>query len=316
MKTSMVIVCLAIVGCGKSKLTYSRSQSSQADKEQYSNATPIVVENPSQNYNIPAPVEPRVVAPPTIIRPIQQQPSIRPQPARPPVPQDGQYQVDVGGLYGATAYVPKVNKKFPVIIWGNGCKSPSMLYRSMLTNVAKQGYVIIQYGRDLSNSSDCQANSDFYLPLTQLASQIRRSPHSRMDSSKIIFAGHSMGGSAAIKASRNYSSTSAVVAFTPCVYYDKNYGGLPKPSLILEAGSYTVFGQDYTSTCDWQSHYSSIRSSSNRRSIYGRSRQSNHRSPMSSGVFSSFLVDYLDCYVRSKSNKCSNLKRRSGWYIL
>ena len=74
MKTSMVIVCLAIVGCGKSKLTYSRSQSSQADKEQYSNATPIVVENPSQNYNIPAPVEPRVVAPPTIIRPIQQQP--------------------------------------------------------------------------------------------------------------------------------------------------------------------------------------------------------------------------------------------------
>ena len=55
MKTSMVIVCLAIVGCGKSKLTYSRSQSSQADKEQYSNATPIVNENPSQNYNIPAP---------------------------------------------------------------------------------------------------------------------------------------------------------------------------------------------------------------------------------------------------------------------
>ena len=52
-----------------------------------------------------------------------------------------------------------------------------------------------------------------------------------------------MGGSAAIKASRNYSSTSAVVAFTPCVYYDKSYGGLPKPSLILEAGSYTVFGK-------------------------------------------------------------------------
>ena len=178
--------------------------------------------------------------------------------------------------------------------------------------------MIIQYGRDLSNlPSDCQANSDFYLPLTQLASQIRRSSPT--------------GGWIPAKSSlqvipwedRPLSKHLEIIP-QPQPWWrlhlvsigDKNYGGLPKPSLILEAGSYTVFGQDYTSTCDWQSHYRLHQTPPVTDDQFMVDRANQITEAQCQAGLSAVCLHYLDCYVRSKSNKCSNLKRRSGWYIL
>ena len=238
------IIIFTLISCGKPQLPGSR-------KKRYS------AQDPAHSKNVearsPTGYNPQIVNTPSseVEEPVVKAPSL-PQPAPNPVktkpqPTDGNYEIEVGGLYGATVYIPRANKKFPVIVWGNGCKAGSQKYRSMLKNVAKQGYIVVQSAAELSNKSvsNCEAHSNFYTPLTQLASNIKSSPHSKMDNSKIIFAGHSMGASAAIAASRNFSSTPAVVAFTPCVYYDQNFGGLPKPTLVLEAGSYTVDGRTW-----------------------------------------------------------------------
>ena len=123
------------------------------------------------------------------------------------------------------------------------------------------------------NVETCEAHSNFYTILGNLASEVRSSNIKSFNKNKIIFAGHSMGASAAIAASRAYSYNVATIAFTPCVYYDHNQPGLPNPTLLLESNDYNVKGKDLRSVCDWETRYRIIRTSSNQNSIYAKTRQ-------------------------------------------
>ena len=161
------------------------------------------------------------------------------------------------------------------------------------------------------NVSTCEAHSNFYTILGNLASEVRSSNIKSFNKNKIIFAGHSMGASAAIAASRAYSYNVATIAFTPCVYYDHNQPGLPNPTLLLETNDYNVKGKDLRSVCDWETRYRIIRTSSNQNSIYAKPDSKSHESSFT-WKFSDFATDYLDCLLKLRS-ACSKLNNRVGW---
>lgn len=121
------------------------------------------------------------------------------------------------------------NKKYPVVVWGNGTGATSSIYYELLSKISAGGYIVVANNdRFCGSGASESASVDFIIAENQKASSIF---YKKVDVDNIGAGGHSQGGKSAVNAALRNSNID-------CVF---NVAGIPTQSEASKLNVPTFF---------------------------------------------------------------------------
>ena len=127
-----------------------------------------------------------------------------------------------GNVFDQTVFFPEAmlssNKKYPVVVWGNGTGATSSLYYDLLSQISAGGYIVVANNdRFCGSGASESASVDFIIAENKKSGSIF---NNKVDVEHIGAGGHSQGGKSAVNAALRNSNID-------CVF---NVAGIPTQS--------------------------------------------------------------------------------------
>ena len=225
------------------------------------------------------------------------------------------YSVKLDGLiYQRTVFFPKEmtssNKKYPVVVWGNGTFVTSTVYEEILSEISSKGYIVVA-----CNSRFCGPGVSESASVDYIISEGKKSSsifYNKVDAEHIGSAGHSQGGMSAVNASRLNSKIDCVFDIQGCQpAYEASK--LKVPTFFVTSTNDIIVGsswvKDSYDACNAPAVYASVNG--------GR-----HLDPGDAhapAIFAEYAVKWFDAFLKNDSSakavflKGGALSKDSRW---
>lgn len=151
---------------------------------------------------------------------------------------DGAYTISsqslpAAGFGGATVYSPNKPGKYPLVAVSPGFVAKRIKMAGLGRRLATHGYVVVVIDtRTLLDFPSSRGNQ--LLAALKAASLVTTGPAAgKIDVSRQVVAGHSMGGGGAMEAAAAASNIKAVVAYAPFNFWSTPYRRISAPTAII-----------------------------------------------------------------------------------
>jgi dienelactone hydrolase len=197
-------------------------------------------------------------------------------------------------LYKRTVFFPKEmttsNKKYPVVVWGNGTFVTSSVYEEILSQIASKGYIVVA-----TNDRFCGAGISESVSVEYIISEGKKSGsvfYNKIDAEHIGSAGHSQGGMSAVNSSRLNSKIDCVFDIQGC---DLSYEAsqLKVPTFFLTSTDDMVIKSPLV-----KASYNACKTSC----VYASLKNITHFGPVdghSASLFSEYAVKWFDAFLKN-----------------
>lgn len=200
-------------------------------------------------------------------------------------------------LYERTIFFPKEmtesNKKYPVVVWGNGTFVTSKVYEELLSQIASKGYIVVA-----NNDRFCGTGISESVSVEYIISEGKKSSsifYNKVDAEHIGAGGHSQGGQSAVNSSVRNSKIDCVYDIQGC-------------QTVLEANRLKVPTFFVTSTNDKVVNSLWVKASynaCNAPSVYASIKNGKHLDPGDAHapeIFAEYAVKWFDAFLKNDSN--------------
>ena len=217
-------------------------------------------------------------------------------------------------LYERTVFFPKEmtssNKKYPVVVWGNGTFVTSSVYEEILSQISSKGYIVVA-----TNDRFCGTGISESVSVDYIISEGKKSGsifYNKVDAEHIGSAGHSQGGQSAVNSSVRNSKIDCVFDIQGC-------------QTKLQASRLSVPTFFVTSTNDIIVNSSWVKASynaCNAPAVYASIKGGRHLDPGDAhapAIFAEFAVKWFDAFLKNDSSakavflKGGALSKDSRW---
>lgn len=217
-------------------------------------------------------------------------------------------------LYKRTVFFSKEmttsNKKYPVVVWGNGTFVTSSVYEEILSQIASKGYIVVA-----TNDRFCGAGISESVSVEYIISEGKKSGsvfYNKIDAEHIGSAGHSQGGMSAVNSSRLNSKIDCVFDIQGC-QFSYEAAKLTVPTFFVTAT------QDNIVPSSWvKDSYDAC----NAPAVYASVKGGKHLDPGDNHapeIFAEYAVKWFDAFLKNDSSakavflKGGALSKDSRW---
>ncbi len=199
-------------------------------------------------------------------------------------------------LYERTIFFPKEmttsDKKYPVVVWGNGTFVTSAVYEELLSEISSKGYIVVA-----NNDRFCGSGISESVSVEYIVSEGKKSGsifYNKVDAEHIGAGGHSQGGQSAVNSSVRNSKIDCVYDIQGC-------------QNILEASRLTVPTFFVTSTNDKVVNSLWVKASynaCNAPAVYASIKNGKHLDPGDAHapeIFAEYAVKWFDAFLKNDS---------------
>ena len=207
---------------------------------------------------------------------------------------------DDGLLIDHVVYFPKdmdrSNKKYPVVVWGNGTFASWEHYEELLSQIAAGGYIVVGNTDSFCGSGLTESASvDFIINENKDSKSIF---YNKVDVEHIGAGGHSQGGMSAVNAARRNSYIDCVFDVQGCqLKYEASK--LNVPTFFITATEDTIVSSSWV-----KSSYNAC----NAPSVYASVKDVTHFGPVdgqSASIFAEYAVKWFDAFLKNNKNSKS-----------
>ncbi|KAA1425312.1 phosphohydrolase [Mumia zhuanghuii] len=144
----------------------------------------------------------------------------------------------VTGFGGGDIYYPSTGSGYGAVVFSPGFTAYASMYSGLARRVASHGFVVMVIDTNTTLDQPDSRGRQILSGVTYLTQ--RSSIRTRIDTSRVAVAGHSMGGGGTLYAAENGGSNiKAAVALQPW-HTDKTWGGIDIPTMIIGAQGDTI----------------------------------------------------------------------------
>lgn len=211
---------------------------------------------------------------------------------------------DDGLLIDHVVYYPKdmttSNKKYPVVVWGNGTFATWRSYTELLSKIAEGGYIVVaNTDRYCGTGVTESASVDFIIKEGKDSNSMF---YNKVDAEHVGAGGHSQGGMSAVNASRQNTAIDCVFDVQGC-QFQSEASQLKVPTFFVTAT------QDDIVSSSWvKNSYNACNTSC----VYASVKNGKHLDPCDNhapAVFAEYAVKWFDAFLKNdKSAKAAFLK--------
>ncbi len=203
-------------------------------------------------------------------------------------------QYDDGQLIDHAVFFPKdmaaSNKKYPVVVWGNGTFASWDAYEELLSQIAAGGYIVVANTDRFCGSGLTESESVNFI--ISEGSDKNSIFYNKVDAEHIGSAGHSQGGMSAVNSARLNSKIDCVFDIQGC---DLSYEAsqLKVPTFFLTSTDDMVIKSPLV-----KASYNACKTSC----VYASLKNITHFGPVdghSASLFSEYAVKWFDAFLKN-----------------
>lgn len=145
-----------------------------------------------------------------------------------------------GSFGGATVYSPTTGGPYAVVVFCPGFTLTQSSISTMGQRLASFGFVVATIDTLSTTDLPSQRATEIAAALKAVSALKTGAAAGKIDSSRQVITGHSMGGGAVLIAAQNNSSLKAAVALAPWSQSQTNFSGDKVPTAILVGSADTI----------------------------------------------------------------------------
>lgn len=216
----------------------------------------------------------------------------------------GSVQKYVDLVTGHVVYYPNElknsNRKFPVIVWGNGTWCPSACYEKLLSEIAMEGYIVAANSDLFCGNGKSQAETVNYI--INKSNKKNGLFYNKVDAENIGAVGHSQGGRSTVNAAMLDSRIDCVVSIAGNST-KKEAAALKVPSMFLTGENDYIVPKEKNvipayNECNNPAVYASLKNGYHMQCCFD------------SEIYSYYTVKWFDAYLKNDSSALGSF--RSG----